>query len=360
MICRTLNNFKIRSVNSQTCVFTQILYSLVTLVMAFNFSCPAFGDSEKLTGKNENTSSVQIPLPQPQRIAQLVNIDPIFRNYPSALPSLIAEVNHQTGIVLDPQPVLISSFETRDIFKYPFIYANFADRPEWNFSELEQQNLRAYLERGGFLFIDAGINAEFLRKDTNFGQHHSYGEWEVTPELRDAFKKIFPDKSFQSLNRSHEIFRSFYKGLPDPKELPATVRDYVVNEKWPDGTYSLMGLYVNNRIAVLASPIVSMGWGKNSFGEWITTINFRVRETAPGLSEKLKTAAYSGERFEAMREDARKDIIYCQKRALPAWVEEPDGNWRIFRYYQSREISDYAHIFYTRLGVNIFVYAFTN
>jgi hypothetical protein len=46
--------------------------------------------------------------------------------------------------------------------------------------------------------------------------------------------------------------------------------------------------------------------------------------------------------------------------AMPAWVNEPEGNWRVFRYYSSREISEYAHVFYTRLGVNIFIYALTH
>lgn len=334
------------------------MFSAVAVLLGVSSLSFCGTDGADLADKEKAAASV--PASQPQRIAQMITVDPIFRNYPYALPSLLSEINRQTSIVLDPQPVLISSFESQDIFKYPFIYVDFADRPDWNLSELERQNLRSYLERGGFIFIDAGINAEFLRKDNRFGQHHSYGEWEVCPELRDAFKKVFPDKSFQSLKRSHEVFSSFYKGLPDSKELPDTVRDYVVNEKWPDGTYSLMALNVNNRIAVLASPIISMGWGRGPTGEWITTINFRVRETAPGLSEKLQTAAYSGDRFEAMREDGRKDVIFCQKEALPAWSQEPDGNWRVFRYYQSREISDYAHIFYTRLGVNIFVYAFTN
>ncbi len=33
------------------------------------------------------------------------------------------------------------------------------------------------------------------------------------------------------------------------------------------------------------------------------------------------------------------------------------GPGESFRYYGSREISDYAHVFYTQLGVNIVMYA---
>lgn len=300
------------------------------------------------------------PKPSALKIARLSQVPPIQRSYPMGLTTLIGEINTVTTANLDPQPVIISSFETPEIFKYPIIYANFADRKDWTLSPLERKNLKGYLERGGFLFIDAGINAEFLRKDSRHGQHHSFAEWDACPDLKKAMRELFPDKSFTPLKRSHELYTAFYNGLPNAESLPDTVRDFVVNEKWPDGTYSAVGLEVKGRIAVLATPIISMGWGKNSLGNWITTIKFRIREGAEGLSDRLKTAAYSGERFETVREDGRKDIIYCQQTALPAWVNEPAGKWRVFRYYFSSEISEYAHVFYTRLGVNIFIYALTH
>jgi hypothetical protein len=246
------------------------------------------------------------------------------------------------------------------LFEFPFVYVNFADRQDWKLSDLERRNLRDYLERGGFIFFDAGINAEFLRDDPMLGQHHSFADWEACPELKALVKGVFPEKEFQPLKRSHPLFRAFHQGLPDPVNLPATVRDYVVREKWPEGTYSAVGLEVKGRLAVLATPIIAMGWGRNSIGAWTTTIRFRVLEETGGLSDYLKTAAYSGSRFEVTREDGAKDALYCQERALPAWVQEPGNRWRVFRYYGSREISDFAHVFYTQLGTNILVYALTH
>ena len=294
------------------------------------------------------------------KIAQLIQGKSLFRNYPNALPTLLAEVNKRTSVKMDLDPAIISSFESDEIFEYPFIYINFADRTDWAFSALEQRNVKRYLEQGGFIFVDAGINAEFLRKDVRHGQHHSFADWEASPELKNAFNAIFPEKRFQPLKRNHTIFKSFYQGLPDPTNLPDTVRDFVVNEKWPHGTYSAVALMIKGRVAVLATPIISMGWGKNQLGNWSTNIRFRIREGVSGLSEYLETAAYSGARYEATREEGNKDVIYCQKEALPAWVREPGNQWRVFRYYQSREISDFAHVFYTQLGVNILTYALTH
>ncbi|MEM9227263.1 MAG: DUF4159 domain-containing protein, partial [Verrucomicrobiota bacterium] len=226
-------------------------------------------------------------------------------------------------------------------------------------SEAEKESLKAFLDRGGFIFIDAGITASFLREGGVQGQFHSFAEWRVTPELEEAFGSIYPGKTFLPLPRSHDLFRSYYAGLPDDNTLPETVREFVVNEKWPQGTYAAMGLNIDGRLAVLAMPILAMGWGKNDFDQWTTFIGFRIREGAEGLSERLAEAAHTGTSFEVVREDGRKDVVYTQEAAMPAWVQEPDGTWRLFRYYYTQEISDYAHTFYTRLGVNIFVYAYT-
>lgn len=294
------------------------------------------------------------------RVGQLIQGRAISRHYPYALPTLLKHVAEKTSVNVVPEPVIIESFEDERIFECPYIYANFADRSDWTFSERERTQLKGYLSRGGFLFIDAGINAEFLRENAELGQHHSFGEWEACPQLKEAFAAVFPGKAFRPLQRSHPIFRIHHSGLPDPKILPETVREFVVNEKWPDGTYSAVGLKVEGRIAVLVTPIIAMGWGRNTLGNWRTRIRFRVRETTQGLSDYLRTAAYSGARFEVVREDAGKDVIYCQKFALPAWANEPDGEWRVFRYYGSREISDFAHVFYTRLGVNFLLYSLTH
>ncbi|MBC2595561.1 DUF4159 domain-containing protein [Ruficoccus amylovorans] len=297
--------------------------------------------------------------PEPTQVIQLVQGNVLRRNYPDGLTALLAELNKETTLPLDPDPLYIETFDDPRIFEHPFIYVNYADRSDWTLSEAEKEALRAYLDRGGFIYIDAGITPSFLRDSAQYGQSHSFAEWRVTPELEEAFSSIYPDKAFLPLPRSHPLFRAFYSGLPDASVLPDTVRDYVVNEKWPQGTYAAMGLTVNGRLAVLAMPILAMGWGKNDFGQWTTFIGFRIREGAEGLSERLSEAAYTGTSYEVTREDGRKDQIFTQEEAMPAWVHEPDGDWRVFRYYYTQEISDYAHSFYTQLGVNIFVYAYT-
>lgn len=296
---------------------------------------------------------------QKVRIGQIVSGNGRFKMYPAALYTLIKAMNKVSSVNLDPDPLIIDNFENEDIFNCPFIYVNFVDRQNWIFSDLERTNLKKYLENGGFIYIDAGINSAFLRKNSKSGQSHSFADWDVMPVLKEEFAKIFSNSFFRPLPRSHKIFSTFYKGLPDPTVLPETVREFVTKEKWPQGTYSSVGLKVKGRLAVLCTPILAMGWAKNSKGQWRTKIQFRIREKNKGLKEYLEVAQ-SRDSYEANREDGAKDIIYTKSGALPDWVQETEGTWRVFRYYSSQTISDFAHQFYTQLGINIITYSLTH
>ena len=281
----------------------------------------------------------------------------LWSRYPDALSSLLKHVNAECRCNIEPEPAIIGDFTDSTLADYPFIYINASECREWSFSDEAIAKLRNYLENGGFIFIDAGITASFLREHPELAASHSYAEWEASPQIKALFAKVLPEQSFTPLDRKDPLFSIFYKGLPDTAKLPDSVRDYVIKEKWPEGTYSAVAIRINGRIAVLCTPIIAMGWGRNELGQWTTNIQFRVLEQTQGLDQILKTAAYSGARFEVVREDGGKDIVYCQKEALPAWCMEPGGRWRVFRYYSSREISDYTHEFYTRLGTNIILYA---
>jgi len=289
--------------------------------------------------------------PDAIRVIQLVKSDTLSRRYPDALPSLLRELNEKANVKFDTQPLMVNSLTQEALQENALLYINFDDKPDLTLSEEEIQNLRTFLNSGGFCYIDAGIKAEFI--GANRG--HSFANWTVRPEVGALFEKIYPEKTFRPLSREHPIFRCFYQGLPNGEDLPESIRDFVENEKWPQGTYSFLGLHVEDRLSVLVTPIIAMGWGKDETGNWISPISFRIREEAEDA--RLQSASYSGPKFEASREDGLNDIIYSQVGQLPGWVEEPNGRWRIFRYHSGNEISEYANSFYTRLGVNIFVYA---
>jgi len=306
------------------------------------------------------------PMPEDGlRVMQLMINPNGVRSYPDALPSLLRMMNEQTWAKFDTDPLFISELTDERIFENPILYINCDDQTNLEFTAEENQALRRYMELGGFVYLDAGIKASFLGADLG----HSYAAWEERPEVRDWFKEVFPEKAFIPLDRSHDLFRVFFKGLPknadlkieaSQKRLPETVLSFVEQEKWPQGTYSFVGIKVKGRLACVASPICAMGWGRDEFGNWIPPISFRIRESAENFDENLKLASFTGGTFEVIREDGLKDIIYSEQGQRPAWVQEPNGRWRIFKYYSGEEISNYAHSFYARLGMNVFLYALLN
>lgn len=90
-----------------------------------------------------------------------------------------------------------------------------------NLSNIEINNLRAYLENGGFLIIDDdyGLN-EFVRRE---------------------MQKVFPEQKFVEIPFSHGIFNCHFKF---PNGIPKT---HEHDEKAPQ----VFGLFHNNRLCVV-------------------------------------------------------------------------------------------------------------
>ncbi len=113
---------------------------------------------------------------------------------PTALPNLAAFCNEQLKTKVDPmyETIEVSSV---DIFDYAYIHMT--GHGNVVFSDMDAQNLRLYLQSGGFLHID-----------DNYG---------MDPFVRVAMKKVFPELNFVELPFSHEIYHQrfqFKEGLP--------------------------------------------------------------------------------------------------------------------------------------------------
>jgi hypothetical protein len=113
---------------------------------------------------------------------------------PTSLKNLAAFCNTQlfTRFAAGEGQVAAASPE---VFNYPFIHMTGHGR--WDPTPEEAQNLRLYLESGGFLHID-----------DNYG---------MDPYVRPALKKIFPELTLVELPFSHPIYHqrfNFPNGLP--------------------------------------------------------------------------------------------------------------------------------------------------
>jgi hypothetical protein len=84
----------------------------------------------------------------------------------------------------------ILSFGDPEIFKFPVIY--FVEPGEWYMSDADVKNLRAYLQKGGFLILDdfparAWANFEF------------------------QMSRVFPEGQWKELDVKHPIFHCFFE-----------------------------------------------------------------------------------------------------------------------------------------------------
>jgi uncharacterized protein DUF4159 len=138
-------------------------------------------------------------------------------NDPSSEVNLLKYIANATNIKVNPKYEYVN-LASDNLFIYPVIYLT--GHGNVNFSTTEARKLRAYLEGGGFLYID-----------------DDYG---LDEYIRPQMKKVFPQQQFAELPFSHGIYSSHFKfdsGLPKVHEH---------DDKAPQG----YGLFHNGRLCV--------------------------------------------------------------------------------------------------------------
>ena len=119
-------------------------------------------------------------------------------NDPSAIPNLLEELKKRTQITAASDQVIVELNDER-LFNYPFLFIT--GHGNIKFTSQEAQQLRLYLENGGFLYID-----------DDYGMDRS---------VRREIRKVFPDSKLVELPFSHAIYHchySFPHGLPKVHE----------------------------------------------------------------------------------------------------------------------------------------------
>lgn len=147
---------------------------------------------------------------------------------PTSLKNLAAYCNQQlhTKLALQEAQVEVGS---PDLFNYPFVHMTGHGR--WVLTDAEAQNLRKYLESGGFLHID-----------DNYG---------LDQYVRPALKQVFPELTLVEVPFSHAIYHNafnFNNGLPKIHE----------HDKKPPKGY---GLIYKGRLVCFYSSETDLGDG---------------------------------------------------------------------------------------------------
>ena len=112
---------------------------------------------------------------------------------PTAIPNLIQFCNNNLSMSISKETPYVE-VGSSDLFLYPYVHMT--GHGNVVFSKAEADNLRTYLEGGGFLHID-----------------DNYGMDEF---IRVELKKVFPDNELVELPFDHDVFHQKYdfNGLP--------------------------------------------------------------------------------------------------------------------------------------------------
>lgn len=113
---------------------------------------------------------------------------------PTSLPNLIKFCNQNINTKIKQKPATVEPGSV-DLFSYPFVHLTGHGNVVFNDNEV--QNLRNYLNSGGFLHID-----------DNYGMNQY---------IRKEIKKLFPTHELVEIPSTHKIFQgpfSFPNGIP--------------------------------------------------------------------------------------------------------------------------------------------------
>jgi hypothetical protein len=145
--------------------------------------------------------------------------------------NLVHSIAQYTDIPVAPEGVYVD-LASEAVFRHPFLFLT--GHLPVRFTEPESRNLRAYVERGGFVFIDDHNH------DIDGAFHRT-----VTAELA----RIFGADALGELPNDHELYRAFFVFENGP---PTTSHEL---NGWGDGLIHehLHVILVNDRIGVLYS-----------------------------------------------------------------------------------------------------------
>lgn len=147
---------------------------------------------------------------------------------PTALPNLVKFCNQNINTKLNTK---VNSVDvgSAELFLYPFVHMT--GHGNVVFSNNDIQNLRNYLNAGGFLHID-----------DNYG---------MDEYIRKEIKKLYPDNPLVEIPKTHQIFQtpySFPNGLPKIHEH---------DNKDPQA----FGIFIENRLVLLYTFECDLGDG---------------------------------------------------------------------------------------------------
>jgi len=114
-------------------------------------------------------------------------------DYPVAEEHILQIMTETTGLNTSRLSYRVVELSSPEIFKYPFAYVS--EPGEMDLSDAEVENLREYIERGGFVMFD------------DFGGQADQQEFQ---RFKPNMDRAFPDREMYVLNSNHPLLHNFF------------------------------------------------------------------------------------------------------------------------------------------------------
>ncbi len=186
------------------------------------------------------------PAPEPRggRVgwARLITGDEAWNRHSETDERLSNFIRKETSLNIDPTWYSADPHKLDQLCLYPLIFTN-------NLTEATgsgpRANLKEYLRRGGFLFVDACTNRTITRDPDAFYKDHVA-----------LMRELVPGCAVRELPATHEIFRHYFTLSETP---PHTYMGNVYDPKF--ARYGLYGVYSGDRmVALLSLAGLQCGW----------------------------------------------------------------------------------------------------
>lgn len=128
------------------------------------------------------------------------------------------DIRTQTSVLTNPSLQSVNA-DSMDLYNYPF--AIMTGEKSFALTQSQRQNLRDYLEGGGFLVASAGCSSR---------------EWSMS--FRQEIERMFPERELKILTPDHPVFKTVYS---------------IKTLKTKRSTAHLEGLEIDGRIALIFS-----------------------------------------------------------------------------------------------------------
>lgn len=142
-------------------------------------------------------------------------------------PILTAFIREQTSLNIDPTCYPVDPRDLDKLCAYPFVFTN-------NLANVRDpkrlENLREYLKRGGFIYIDRCVNPSYCPDQEPFYAQHI-----------ELFARFLPGSEVREIPEDHAMYRSYFSLSAEKMHGPR------------NGHSRIYGVYLDGRMVVLLS-----------------------------------------------------------------------------------------------------------